>query len=147
LNELTDEEELSGFLNKVLIFLTKIEEVGVTKTDKIEKAMQEWMTRANSIFAFVNEMVERDINSYVEKDKLYAAYTLFCSENDYPPKKKNIFSQELQRFIPIRAERKRKGNKRVHVWYGIKLKDVKPEDFEEDEDVVETTLDILDDEV
>jgi len=128
LDDLTIGKELSGLLNKVLYNLTRIEEVGVTKTDKVEKAMQEWMARSNNVYAFVREMPEIDPAAYEEKDKLYSAYTQFYSEKGYPPKAKNVFAQELPRFVPVRAERPRLHGKRVQVWRGIRLKEVKPED-------------------
>ncbi len=133
LDELTTEDELSGLLNKALQYLTRIEETGITKTDTIEKAMKEWMVRANSVYAFAKEMLEIDPNAWESKDKLYTVYTQFCSENDYPSKAKNIFAQELQRFVPIRAERIRVDGKRLQVWKGVRLKDIPPEDISEQE--------------
>jgi len=60
IEELTAEEELSGLLNHTLQHLIRIEERGVTKTEAVEKAMQNWMARANSVYAFVEKMLELD---------------------------------------------------------------------------------------
>ena len=130
LNELTTEEELSGLLNYSLLYLTKIEENGVTKTETIDKAMQNWMARANNIYAFVSEKLERDLESYVEKNKLYTIYKQFCEERDFTPKPNNIFAKELKRFAPVEERKINIQGSRVRVWWGIKLKDVKPEEID-----------------
>ncbi|RLI84705.1 hypothetical protein DRP07_00345 [Archaeoglobales archaeon] len=132
LEEITDEEELSGFLNEVLIYLAKIEEVGVKATDMIEKAMEEWMSRVNEVYAFAKEMLIQDPNSFESKDKIYAAYKKFCEENEYIPKAKNTFARELQRFVSVETERIRFEGKRIYVWKGIRLKEVSPEEVDYD---------------
>jgi len=123
IKELTTEEELSGFLNKVLEALTRLEIKGEpTRTETVEKAMEMWMRRANSVYAFVQDCIERDPQGFETKDDVYNAYVEFCEENNLKPLSKNIFSQELQKYIRLTTGRKKIGGERVYVWYEIKLK-------------------------
>ncbi len=130
IEELTTEEELSGFFNKVLEALTRIEIKGPTKNETVEKIMEEWMSRSNSVYAFVKERIEKDPKSYETKDDVYAAYVEFCDENELKAVDKRVFAKELMRLVPgVRPERKRVAGMRVQVWVGIRLKN-KPEDDE-----------------
>ena len=145
INELTTEEELSGFLNKVLEALTRIEVKGITKTDVVEKIMEFWKKRSNSVYAFVVDCLERDADYYETKDDVYNAYVEYCEENDFPPLSKNVFAQELQKHIQVRTERKKIGGSRVYVWKGVRLK-CRPEEEESEEgslsDYTEYVVDI-----
>lgn len=133
IEELTTEEELSGFFNKVLEALTRIEIKGPTKNETVEKIMEEWMSRSNSVYAFVKERIEKDPKSYEAKDDVYAAYVEYCEENELPALAKNKFSQELMRLVPgVRVERKTIAGKRVQVWAGIRLKVVKDDEYAEE---------------
>ncbi len=139
IEELTIEEELSGFFNKVLEALTRIEIKGPTKNETVEKIMEEWMSRSNSVYAFVKERIEKDPKSYEVKDDVYAAYVEYCEENELPALAKNKFSQELMRLVPsVRVERMTIAGRRVRVWAGIRLKR-KPE---EDDGYAEEVYDL-----
>ncbi len=122
IDELTTEEELSGFLNEVLLAKTRIEIKGVTKTKTTERIMEEWMKRANSVYAFIQDRIERDIHSYETKDAVYAAYLEYCEENDLNAVPKNKFSPEFERLARARPTHKTIGGKRVRAWQGVKLK-------------------------
>lgn len=124
IDELTTDEELSGFLNKVLDVLTEIEERGdVTKTDTVEKIKEEWLKKSNPVYAFVQECIEVKPGAYETKDDVYQAFVEFCNENDLEALPKNKFAQELQRLIPVlKQSRKRIGRERVMVWENIRLK-------------------------
>lgn len=138
--ELITEEELSGFLNKVLQHLEKIEMKGrVTVTKSVEAMMEEWMRRANSVYAFVKDCIEQDAKSYETKDAVYNAYVEYCEANDLRALSKNVFSQELQKHVRVQSGRVRVGGERVYVWYGIKLKK-REEDEKNEKNVVDIDL-------
>jgi len=124
IKELTTEEELSGFLNKVLEALTRLEIKGEpTRTETVEKAMEMWMRRANSVYAFVSDCVVSDPKGYETKDDVYSHYVEYCEENDLRVLSKNIFASELQKYAKgVKSGMKRLGGRRVTVWYGIRLK-------------------------
>jgi len=128
LNKLTTEENLSALLLKALEGLNRLElreQFSVTKS--AEKIMEEWMKRANTVYAFVSDMIEQDPSAWVSKEELYNAYRDYCEENDVSPLANNKFAQELKKFIKVRSAQKKVGGTRVRVWEGIRLK-VKPED-------------------
>jgi len=136
LEELTTEEELSGLLNSVLLALTRIEIRGqLTKTETVDKIMETWMKRANSVFAFVKDCIEVEVNSYETKDDVYECYVRYCESNDLRVFSKNIFGQELQKHVPgVKSSQKRLRGQIVRVWLGIKLKREYFEVGEEDEE-------------
>ncbi len=131
LDQLLTEEELSGFLNRVLHAMTRIEEMGITVTDTMEKLKEDWMCSANSAYAFAKKRIELDPQGFVTNDELYSAYALFCEENNFHAMDKIRFSQEFQRIVP----QAKRGKKRVsgtsqRVWIGIRIKE-EPEEPEE----------------
>jgi len=120
--ELVTEEELSGFFNKVLQAMTKIEVMGLTRTNRVEELMQEWKKRSNSVFAFVSSCCEKAATAKTSKDDLYNAYVRFCKLEDLAVMAKERFSKEVQRFLPLVTESIRQNGRRVRVWVGVKLK-------------------------
>jgi len=123
INELTTEEELSGFLNKVIHTMNMIELKGeVTRTDEVEKIMEEWFCRSNPVYAFVKHCIEKNSDFITSKDSVYDAYVCFCNLHNYNVLAKNKFAMELQRHVLIRPTRPKIGGERVMAWQGIKLK-------------------------
>jgi len=120
--ELTDEKELSGFLNRVLEAMTRVEIKGLTKTKAVEELKEAWMKRANSVYAFVRDRVEQNPVAWIPKEDLYNAYVEYCDENDLPALANNKFAQELKKFVRVKATKRKVGGARVHVWEGIQLK-------------------------
>jgi len=122
IKELTTEEELSGFLNQVLRAMERIELLGKpTMTDSVEKAMEKWMRQSNSVYAFVQDCIVKDIHAFESKDTVYSAYTEYCEINDLRPLSKNVFARELPRFVKVTTERRRINGERKRVWVGIKI--------------------------
>ncbi|RLI77371.1 hypothetical protein DRP04_11520 [Archaeoglobales archaeon] len=123
IKELTKPEELSGFLNEVLKAMTRIEVKGeVMRTDAVEKMMETWMRKANSVYAFVNNCLEKSANDFEKKDDVYNAYTRFCELEGLTALPKNKFGLELQRFINVKSGQARIAGERVTIWRGIRLK-------------------------
>ena len=147
IDELMTEEELSGFFNKVLEALMRIELNGPTKTETVEKIMEDWMSRSNSVYAFVRERIERDPKSFELKDDVYSAYVEFCEGQELNAYDKAKFAKELVRLVPgVRAERKKIGGVRVQVWVGIRLREVRDVEDEDDYggDVYDNTEEVMD---
>jgi len=122
IKELTAEEELSGFLNKVLEAMTRIEVKGVTITDTIEERAKTWKKRANSIYGFVEDCLEPDEKSWELKEEVYQKYVEYCEINDFPARSKSVFFLELPRYIRFRKVRRKKGGERYFVLEGIRIK-------------------------
>jgi len=123
LDELSTPEELSGFLNMMLERINRIREKGPTMSKTMQWMKQEWLRRANTVYAFVSDVVERDDRSIISNDELYSAYRRYCDDNDMIPVSKKAFSQEFERQVPytIKDKRQYKG-KSARVWLHVRLK-------------------------
>lgn len=121
IKELTDEEELSGFLNKVLEARTRILIKGVTITKTMEDVKNEWMTRANSVWGFVNNCLVEDPKGEITKEDMYEAYKTFCEERDLKVVSRTKFALDLQKYIRVRSSMKRMGGSVKRIWEGVRL--------------------------
>jgi putative DNA primase/helicase len=122
INELTTEEELSGFLNKVLEYRRRLLNGQLSKSKRVEDIMKLWMAQANSVWAFKDNCLEQDPQGEVVHDELYQKYIEFCESKDLKTFSKPAFSIELQRLMRTTKRRKRVGGEPKFVWGLIKLK-------------------------
>lgn len=121
IDELTTEEELSGFLNKVLQALSEIEIRGLTKTKLVEDTLEEWMRRSDPVYAFAKDCLVEDKSSFVIKDDVYQAYRKYCEENELKILDKNVFGRVLPKHIQTKGKKETIEGKRVYVWDSIRL--------------------------
>jgi putative DNA primase/helicase len=122
INELTTEQELSGFLNKVLEYRKKLLNGQLSKSKRVEDIMKLWMAQANSVWAFKDNCLEQDPQGEIVHDELYQKYIEFCESKDLKTFSKPAFSIELQRLIRTTKRRKRVGGEPKFVWGLIRLK-------------------------
>jgi len=116
------EEDLSYLLNKVLEAITRIKEIGIPKEAQDVREM--WQRSSNPVYAFVQDMVEFDQNSFISKDEVYKAFLEYCKEFGYSTMSKEAFVKKFLSLVggKIREERKKIGSQRVRGWAGIKLR-------------------------
>lgn len=89
----------SGMLNIILDKMAKIEEYGLTESNKIDQIKMLWMSRSNSAYAYVVQRLVRDPQGYIEKERAYnVLYANFCSENEFTQVTKTKFTQEIEKF-------------------------------------------------
>jgi putative DNA primase/helicase len=89
----------SGMLNIILDKMAKIEEYGLTESNKIDQIKMLWMSRSNSAYAYVVQRLVRDPQGYIEKERAYnVLYANFCSENEFTQVTKKKFTQEIEKF-------------------------------------------------
>jgi len=120
LKKLTEKEELSGFLNKIIEEYVNLLQNGfdIEQTELGDI----WMRKSNSVYAFVKDCLERDGNSSIPKEELYKNYVEYCEEMNILPVNKNKFGTLLPREVPVMTVRITYEGKRVWAWKGIKLK-------------------------
>lgn len=135
-----DDESLSSFLNDVLLAITRIKELGMTKSRKVEEITEFWKKTSNSVYAFVSDCVIASPSDFVTKDEVYTAYVDYCDSHDLVALSKNRFGVEFQRFAKVVATKRKIGGERVYVWLGIKLKKPNEVDVEEATETTETSL-------
>jgi putative DNA primase/helicase len=121
-NKLTTDQELSGFLNKVLAMRQRLLSGQFSKSKRVEDIMKLWMAQANSVWAFKENCLEQDPQGEVVHDELYQKYIEFCETKDLKPFSKPAFSLELQRLIRTTKRRKRVAGEPKFVWGLIRLK-------------------------
>lgn len=127
LGKLTTPREFSGFLNYALEGLKRLLVQGVFSQSKTGKDIErEWITRTDSLRAFIMRHATRDPKYIVTKDSFYTAYQDFCVENEVAPVEKALVGRRLPvllpgvyDFYPIVGDKQRK------CWKGIKLTDAK----------------------
>jgi putative DNA primase/helicase len=126
LDEIDCDGELEGLLNKAIDSFEKVlENNEFTISKSIEAAKNEWMKKANSVYGFVTERIDRDIEGAIEKDIVWDDYLEYCNENDFVSCAKNAFSTDFQRLANAKASMRRIDGKQKKVWLGIKLRLIK----------------------
>lgn len=130
-DKLQTPEELSGLLNLALKGLKRLLKQNDFSYGKSSKEIQEeWIRSADSVGAFVFDMIEFDLESDpIKKRDLYDNYYLpYCNEMEYPTD--SIVSYEkfgeklkLRCMGRIKHTHPRSGDKRFTAWKGIKIKD------------------------
>lgn len=105
LEKLTMPSELSGLLAWALKGLKRLlENKKFTMTKTREEIETEWVTRTDSLRAFVMKHVSADPNCYVVKDDFYAVYQDFCSSRDIAPAEKAMVGRRLPVLFPKTTE-------------------------------------------
>lgn len=143
IDTLTTEEELSGFLNIVIDNILKIRREGVTITKTMQDAKDEWLRKSNSVYAFVQDMVEKSPDLYVTNDELYNSYKNYCDVNALTIFPRRQFTIEFERMVPYaRRDNTKIAKRSVRIWRGITLKTI--DEAEENKPSGPSTLDSYD---
>jgi putative DNA primase/helicase len=121
LQEITTEEELSGFLNLALSRLKKVLTQGFSYAKTTEEIREAYIRASDPIGAFVMDCVVQSPTDYVKKDELYNAYAEYCRERKLIVVDKAVFSKNLRRYVTVEDFRPMEDGKRVTAWKGIKL--------------------------
>ncbi len=123
IKKLTVPSELSGFLAWAFGGLVRLlENKKFTMTKTREEIETEWITRTDSLRAFVMKHVEADAGCYVVKDGFYTAYQEFCDNREVPPVEKGIVGRRLPTLFPKTFEfRPLVDNRQQRAWKGIRL--------------------------
>lgn len=123
-------ENLSGFFNVVLQKMDEIEHGGGLKySEKVEEIMQLWKKRSNSAFAFVSDILAKDIGGFVPKDNIWTSYLKYCDENDFTQLPKNKLKEEIERIGGIDTMLQH-NKQRFRVFKGVRLKTDPPSEAE-----------------
>lgn len=117
-------QELPGILNWALVGYQRLWRRGDFELTASAKEVGEmWKKRANSLYWFVTECVERSPTGVVPKEEFYSRYVEFCVEHDVEAKTKAIIGQDLPRLCGARAVQRTVDGKLAWCWAGIQLKD------------------------
>jgi putative DNA primase/helicase len=121
LQELTTEDELSGFLNLVLQGLKKVLTNGFSYSKSTEQIREAYTRASDPIGAFILDCVVQSSDDSVTKDELYDAYSNYCRNKKLPVKDKSVFSKNFRKYVQVEDYRPKREERRVQAWKGIKL--------------------------
>lgn len=118
LRELTTREEKSGWLNILLNRLTGLLKEGSFTRETIEEKRKKYERNSNSTLSFIDERIDYDPQSKVEKKIVYDAYLLYCEVNNLPIRTDKSFWKTIHEHYgdklyerrtkePLTGERKR----------------------------------------
>jgi putative DNA primase/helicase len=121
LDDLATQKNLSGYLNLVIDKMSRIESFGLTRSNKVEDAMNMWKKRSNSAYAYVNDMLEKSATEYIKYDTLFNLYLNYCDEQDFTAVGKPKFTMELEKIGAVLGHTT-EAQARVKIVRGIKIK-------------------------
>jgi len=128
IDELTTEEELSGFLNWALEGLKRLfSNNHFTKNKSTEDVREEYIRQSDSVGAFILDRIEEVPSNYVTKKDLFEIYVDYCREKGYDIEPENTFHRKFHTKVRVREIYPLIGGKQVKCWSGIRLKKMNKE--------------------
>ena len=112
--------------------MDRIEKYGLTRSNKVENAMNTWKKRSNSAYAFVTDMIEKSSTEFIKHDAAFNLYLSYCDENDFVAFGKSKLTIEFEKIGAI-SGLMTEAQARVKIYKGVKLKkkimpEMKPEE-------------------
>ena len=136
IEKLTTSEEMSALLSLVLKRLPRVLKDGISGNDSsVEDNYIKYMQSADPIRLFT-ELAIIPIpgdNNWEKKDDVYSAYERFCRDKNLPKESSETFSRRLK-DAGFEYERKKSQGDRFYVWTGMRLKDYRQ--VEKDQEVL-----------
>jgi len=126
INEITSDEEMSGFFNMALLGLFRIlKQKKFSYTIGTKDVKDRWIRKADSFMAFCMDFLEDDYNSKISKKELRNVYKNFCKLHKVSGASDKSIKATLQDNYGVSEEFIRPigdiGNQEWH-WTGIKFK-------------------------
>jgi len=122
IQEIMDEEEMSGMLNWALDGLKRlIMNNGFSYNQTAKEVKLKWLRLSNSFHAFFMDKLKKDHDEYETKGNLRQAYSKYCHQYDLKPENDKFIKQTME-DSGCWEERKRIDEERVSCWCGISLK-------------------------
>ena len=124
LDKITQPMELSGFLNKCLEGLKRLLDNGeFSNAESLDDVRDNYMRMSNSIWAFVEDVLDSAAEYQITKEKMYNAYIGFCKEEKLPSRSKKSFGGEIQEYITLEQTSPKIDGKQRKSWRGAKFKE------------------------
>lgn len=125
LKNLTQNEELSGLLNKSLEGLKRLYDNGKYSNEKsLEETRKFYLNLSNTIFQYVEEYIntEVDYNSYEKCEEIYTQYCLYCTSKRKIPISDKKFSKFFISYTNSIKTVIKVLNKSIKVYIGIVIR-------------------------
>lgn len=120
---LADPKELSGVLNRALIALPKVQDVGITEAETMRQAWYEFREVTDPVEVWLDLNTVEDPEVYVEKGDLLRVYNRDARVEGRSPMTAGLMGKAVKQWKPrLDDGQKRVGERRPLVWYGIGLR-------------------------
>lgn len=124
LAELTMPSELSGFLNKALEGLARLEAQNDFSNSKtIEEMRLIYRRKSDSVAAWAMDETETSIEARTPKSEMWAKYLNYCGRTKLMATNEKGFWMRIKKLFNVEEERPTSGEKREKVIRGLKMKD------------------------
>jgi len=136
INEITDDQELSGLLNWSLIGLQRLKQNNsFSYSNTTEEIKREWLRAADSFYAFCEDFVVEDYNATVIKSDLKRLYGQYCRQHKVTMQSDAKIKYLLSVNYGVADKRAIIDGSQEYIWIGISIKgnflDDKREDVKE----------------
>ena len=123
IDEITTEQELSGFLNLALDGLIRVHDNnGFSPSESSEGMMQSYKADNDNIVSFVEECVETLEDHEIPRTAVYKAYRSYCENSaGTKPASQRKFNSRIEELVPQIEKTRAINNDRQHVWRNISL--------------------------
>lgn len=121
--KITTEKELSGLFNWALEGLDRLlKNNKFSYSETTQKTRERYEKMSSPIKAFAMDCVDLNPEHTISKEDLFAGFSQYCINNNYPTMDKSVFGKKLPEAIPsIRTIRKRIDGRICRVWEGVEL--------------------------
>lgn len=93
-----------------------------TASKKVQKEIDEYEDFNNPVKRFFRECDEQFGEGYIFRENatdIYAAYQVFCTENDLKPEAKTVFGRTLRGLFGVKSTQKKIGKKNVRMYVKV----------------------------
>ena len=112
--------EIDGVIHRYMEALQRFYKNGgfYPESKESEREVDILRRNADSVIAFIDDVLERDPDARVSREMMYAAYIRYCEDEDrvYPVSKRNLFSRLRNEGI-----RETQSSTGIRYFSGIKL--------------------------
>jgi P4 family phage/plasmid primase-like protien len=123
IDEITTEEELSGFLNQALLGLNRLlNNKRFSYSIGTAEVKNKWIRRSDSFMAFCMDCIDEDCNCKISKKELRLKYKDFCSKHKIKSLSDKSILITLQELFGVYDSKVYVGINQEYVWEGIKWK-------------------------
>jgi len=123
-NELTSDEELSGFLNLLLFHAKRLlRNKRFSYEQSTEQLRREWKEKADPVTLFSKACLVEDVSALASREQVYATYAVWCKRNKIIPRNNRAFNKKLQKIANVEPTEVKIHRKTTKVWKGISLQE------------------------
>lgn len=126
IDKITTPEEMSGFLNKALLGISRLlQNKKFSYTTGTAEVKNRWIRKADSFMAYCMDMLESDYDSKITKREIRQSYKDYCSKHKVMGVSDKAIKATLQEMFGASEDYCTINMSVEYSWVGIKFKEVK----------------------